>query len=187
MVSLVVVYHSGFGHTERVAQYVAQGAAGVAGVQPCLMSVEELDWAVLDAADAIIFGAPTYMGSVSATFKIFMDQTSRQWRSQSWKHKVGAGFTNSGGLSGDKLNVLFQLQIFATQHGMIWAGLPQMPTGTGPGDINRMGTYMGLMTQADNAAPDVTPPSGDLKTAEIFGAHVARVAVRWCAGAGAWD
>lgn len=187
MASLVVVYHSGFGHTEKVAQHVALGAASVEGMVVAQMSVEALDWDALDAADAIIFGAPTYMGSVSAPFKVFMDQTSRQWLRQGWKHKVGAGFTNSGGLSGDKLNVLFQLQIFATQHGMIWAGLPQLPTGTTPEDINRMGTYMGLMTQADNGSPEVTPPSGDLKTAEIFGAYVARVTQRWVAGASAWD
>ncbi len=187
MVSVVVVYHSGFGHTAKVAQHVAVGIAQVHGVDARLMSVDAIDWEVLDAADALVFGAPTYMGSVSAAFKGFMDQTSQAWLAQRWKHKLAAGFANSGGLAGDKLNVLFQLQVFATQHGMLWVGLPQMPTGTGPEDINRMGTYMGLMTQSDNASPEFTPPLGDIKTAEIFGAHIARTALRWQAGVHAWD
>ncbi|MFN3587720.1 MAG: flavodoxin family protein, partial [Moraxellaceae bacterium] len=95
-----------------------------------------------------------------------------------------AGFTNSGGLSGDKQGVLFQLQTFAAQHGMLWVPLPLMPEGTGPEDRNRLGSHLGLMTQADNAPAELTPPPGDVRTAEWFGRHVAERARRWLAGAG---
>lgn len=182
MVSVVVVYHSGFGHTAKVAKHVAQGASAVEGVSVKLMSVDALEWRALDEADAIVFGSPTYMGSMSAPFKAFMDSTSRQWLMQRWKNKLSAGFANSGGLAGDKMNVLFQLHVFAMQHGMVWVGLPQLPSGTSPEDINRMGTYMGLMTQSDNDSAEVTPPIGDLKTAEIFGDHIAKSALRWATG-----
>ncbi len=181
MALVAVVYHSGYGHTARVAEHVRMGAAGVAGVSVRLMAVDEPDWPALDAADAIIFGAPTYMGSVSAPFKQFMDQTSRQWLQQSWKDKLAAGFANSGGLSGDKLAVLFQLQVFAGQHGMLWVPFPLMPTGNGPDDLNRMGAHLGLMTQSDNAPAELTPPAGDIRTAELFGRHVAERAMRWAA------
>lgn len=179
MAVVAIVYHSGYGHTARVAGHVRLGAAGVDGVSALLMEADSPDWAALDAADAIIFGAPTYMGSVSAPFKHFMDQTSRQWLQQSWKDKLAAGFANSGGLSGDKLAVLFQLQVFAGQHGMLWVPFPLMPTGTGPEDLNRMGSHLGLMTQSDNAPAEVTPPAGDIRTAELFGRHVAERTVRW--------
>jgi NAD(P)H dehydrogenase (quinone) len=154
--------------------------AGQGGIAAVLMPAEASPTGrQLDAADAIIFGAPTYMGSVSAPFKTFMDQTSRQWLNQVWKDKLAAGFTNSGGLSGDKLNVLFQLQLFAAQHGMLWVPFPLMPTGTGPDDLNRMGSHLGLMTQSDNAPAEITPPAGDIRTAELFGTHVAERTVRW--------
>lgn len=179
MASVAIVYHSGYGHTARVADHVRLGAAGVAGVSVVLMTAETPDWQALDAADAIILGAPTYMGSVSAPFKLFMDQTSRQWLRQEWKDKLAAGFTNSGGLSGDKLGVLLQLQVFAAQHGMLWVPFPLMPTGTGPDDLNRMGSHLGLMTQSDNAPAEITPPAGDIRTAERFGEHVAERALLW--------
>lgn len=179
MASVAIVYHSGYGHTARVAEHVRLGAASVDGVSVTVMTAESPDWKMLDAADAIILGAPTYMGSVSAPFKVFMDQTSRQWLRQGWKDKLAAGFTNSGGLSGDKLGVLLQLQVFAAQHGMLWVPFPLMPTGTGPDDLNRMGSHLGLMTQSDNAPAEITPPQGDIRTAEHFGVHVAERAVLW--------
>lgn len=183
MTRVAVVYHSGFGHTEQVALHVAAGAGLVDGVSVALMPVGELDWAVLDLADAIIFGAPTYMGSVSAPFKQFMDDTSRVWFSQGWQDKLAAGFTNSGALNGDKQVTMQQIQTFAAQHGMLWVNFSLQPSGIGPEDLNRMGCNSGLMTQADNAHPDLTPPMGDRRTAELFGRYVAERAVRWRRGA----
>jgi NAD(P)H dehydrogenase (quinone) len=179
MAVIAIVYYSGYGHTARIAEHVRQGTTRVQGANAVLMTAEAPDWSQLDAADAIILGAPTYMGSVPAAFKAFMDHTSRQWLNQAWKDKLAAGFTNSGGLSGDKQGVLFQLQVFAAQHGMLWVPLPILPTGTGPDDINRMGSHLGLMAQSDNAPAELTPPAGDIRTAELFGEHVARATVRW--------
>ena len=182
-VIVVVVYHSGYGHTEQVARHVARGAGLIADVRVELMAVAGIDWEVLDAADAIIFGAPTYMGSVSAAFKQFLDDTSRIWFRQGWQDKLAAGFANSGALSGDKQVAIQQIQTFAAQHGMLWVNFPLQPSGTGPDDLNRMGCNSGLMTQSDNEAPELTPPAGDRRTAELFGRHVAERAVRWKRGA----
>ncbi|MES3041522.1 MAG: flavodoxin family protein [Pseudomonadota bacterium] len=180
---IVVLYHSGYGHTEQVAQHIIKGAASVAGIEPVLMSVADLDWAILAQADTLIFGAPTYMGSVSATFKQFMDDSSKIWFQLGWQDKLAAGFTNSGALSGDKQVALQQLQTFAAQHGMHWLSFPLQPTGTGPQDLNRLGANGGLMTQSDNESADITPPSGDRLTAEHFGRHIAICTLRWVRGA----
>ena len=176
--SLAVVYHSPYGHTAKVAQYIAQGAEK-AGVQVHLMNVEQVDWDVLDAADAIIFGCPTYMGSLSAAMKLFMEQSSKRWLARSWQGKLAAGFTNGGGLSGDKLAVLQQINLFAMQHGMLWSGLPLMPTGRNATDLNRMSSFLGLMTQSDNAPVEVTPPTGDIETAIWFGEYIALLLNRY--------
>lgn len=103
--SLAIVYHSPYGHTAKVARHIEQGAQQ-AGVQVSLMNVEQIDWDVLDTADAIIFGCPTYMGSISAAMKVFMEQSSKRWLARTWQGKLAAAFTNGGGLSGDKLAVL---------------------------------------------------------------------------------
>src|SRR5712675_2469912 len=78
-VNIVVVYHSGYGHTVKIAEAVARGAAAINGASVELVTAEEAPgrWELLDNADAIIMGAPTYMGSLSAPFKAFMDATSR--------------------------------------------------------------------------------------------------------------
>ena len=121
-----------------------------------------------------------YMGSVSAPFKAFMDASSGVWMKHKWKDKVSAGFTNSHSLSGDKLNSLIQMAVFAAQHGMIWVGQAepnQSPDGfPGKADaVNRIGSTLGAMAQSENDSPEVTPPSGDLKTAELLGQRVAEI------------
>ncbi|SDY81258.1 flavodoxin family protein [Acinetobacter kyonggiensis] len=170
--SLAIVYHSPYGHTAKVASFIAQGAEQT-GIDVHCMNIEHVNWEILDQADAIVLGCPTYMGSLTSALKQFMEQSSKRWLARTWQGKLAAGFTNGGGLSGDKLAVLQQINLFAMQHGMLWAGLPFMPTGRSAQDINRMSSFLGLMTQSDNAPAEVTPPEGDLETAARFGKHLA--------------
>ncbi len=188
MAKVAVVYHSGYGHTEVVAQHVMQGAASVTGVTAKIFKVDEVTKTpeVLNDFDAIIFGSPTYMGSVSAPFKTFMDATSGLWFKQVWKDKLAAGFTNSGNMSGDKFNSLIQLVTFAAQHSMNWISLGLMNESVAfgkqngdPACVNRIGAFIGVMTQSDNLPPTQTPPAGDLKTAELLGVRVAQATLRW--------
>ncbi len=185
MTKVAIVYHSGYGHTAKQAEAVQQGASSVAGVEAILLNSDEAQqqWEALDAADAIIFGSPTYMGSASAQFKSFMDASSRVWFTQGWKDKIAAGFTNSASQSGDKLGTLVQLAVFAAQHGMIWVGLDMLPGNNSSkgsvNDLNRLGSFLGAMAQsnADESA-DTAPIDSDLKTAQRLGERVARVALR---------
>jgi multimeric flavodoxin WrbA len=194
MANVAVVYHSGFGHTAAVAEHVARGAASVPGVTARLYKADDLTspdtgaWAELAAADAIIFGAPTYMGSASAVMKQFMDASSKVWYARGWKDKIAAGFTNSASQSGDKLSTLEQFAVFAAQHGMIWTGNSLMPGNNSSSgsteDDNRLGSFLGLMTQSNaDQGPDIAPPRSDRRTAELFGQRVAEVAARWTSGA----
>lgn len=182
MKKIAVVYHSGYGHTARQAQFVRDGAASVAGIQANVYLVTELDdakWNELAQADAIIFGAPTYMGSVSAPFKEFMDNSSKVWFTQGWKDKVAAGFTNSASQSGDKLNSLIQLMVFAAQQGMIWVSLGLIPGNNNSqgsvNDLNRLGSFLGAMAQSNADQGADAMQESDLKTAFHLGARVAQV------------
>jgi multimeric flavodoxin WrbA len=189
---ICIVYHSGYGHTERQAKAVAEGARGVDGAHVDLFKVEDLGkdapgWATLDAADAIIFGCPTYMGSPSAGFQAFAEVSSSRWMTQAWADKLAAGFTNSGSQNGDKQNTLIAQATLAAQHGMIWVGLGQLPGNNNSkgsvADANRLGSSLGAMAQANvDEGADVQPPEADLKTARLFGARVAACAKRWSKG-----
>ena len=189
-IRVAVVYHSGYGHTERQAQAVARGAGEVSHTEVVLVKVEEVGehWATLEGMDAIIFGAPTYMGSASAQFKTFMDATANKvFAKGAWKDKIAAGFTNSAARSGDKLFTLQQLAIFAAQLGMHWVNLGLPPghnnSKSTEETLNRHGFFLGAAAQsnADEGA-DVAPPAADLTTAEHLGKRIALVARQMSAG-----
>ena len=178
MTTVAIAYHSGYGHTKRVADAVHAGAGSVPGVSSVMIDVSKIDdagWAQLAAADAIVFGAPTYMGGPSAPFKAFADASSKVWFTQGWKDKIAGGFTCSLNMSGDKLSTLNYFMALAMQHGMVWVSLGVMP-GSVPGapdQLNRLGSYSGVMAQADNVPPEQSPPQGDLDTAKAYGQRIA--------------
>ena len=189
-VKVCVVYHSGFGHTAKQAEAVAEGAGQVEGADVAAIPVtdfaeEEADaWSQLDAADALIFGCPTYMGSPSAELKKFMEATSGRWMEQKWADKLAAGFTNSGSQNGDKQNTLVDIATFAAQHGMVWINLNLMPGNNNSkgsvDDLNRLGSSLGAMAQSNiDVGPDVAPTAADLETARKLGERVAVCAKRW--------
>lgn len=187
MTKVTVVYHSGRGHTQVVAEAVCRGVRMVPGAEATLISVDNIAdeaWTVLNESDAIIFGAPTYMGSASAPMKAFMDSTSRSFGKAVWRNKLAAGFTNSASQSGDKLNTLVQFAVFAAQHGMLWVSLG-LPPGNNSSkgslqDLNRLGSFLGAMAQSNADEPaNLAPAKADQRTAEVLGRRVAAVATRW--------
>jgi multimeric flavodoxin WrbA len=185
MSKVAIVYHSGFGHTQAIAEAVAKGAEGVANVRVSLIPVGEAEAreAELDSADAIIFGSPTYMGGVSADFAKFKDWTSKRWMTRAWQDKLAAGFTVSASWGGDKQNTLNQLLTLAAQHGMVWVGL-----GLAPGnnhskgsvdDLNRTGASLGVMAQANGDQGTEGIGASEFRTAQALGKRVAEAARRW--------
>jgi NAD(P)H dehydrogenase (quinone) len=189
---VAVVYHSGFGHTEVLAKKVAEGVVD-GGAEVVLLKIDGLTQdfdPLLEAAsqaDAIIFGAPTYMGDVSAPFKAFADASSKVFFTGGWKDKLAAGFTNSHSFAGDKGHALESLTILAAQHGMNWINLGLNPPHVtaaerGPDTLNRVGSFIGVAGQSDNVGADISPPAGDRETARLHGERVAKAALRWVRG-----
>lgn len=193
MTQVAIIYHSGFGHTAVLAADVARGVEA-AGAAPVLLAIEpgqtnfDEFFAIAAASDALIFGTPTYMGTVSAPMKAFMDASAAPYFVKAWKDKLAAAFTVSGSPSGDKLNTLTTLAIFAAQHAMLWIGTGQNPgnnddTSAATDVENRLGSFLGAMAQAANDSAEVTPKAGDRATAHSLGQRVAAAAARWQAGA----
>lgn len=186
MTEIAIVFHSATGRTRAMAEAVARGVTST-GANAALVPVEESARAqdLLAAADAIVFGCPTYMGSASAPFKAFMDGTSAVWALQGWRDKLAAGFTHSAAPSGDKLGTLTQLAVFAAQHGMVWIGLGLPPTyaaadASDTDDVNRLGSHLGAMGASRPGGGQL--PEGDARTAERLGRRVAEAARRWDRG-----
>lgn len=197
MTNIAIVYHSGGNHTAMLAQAVHRGAARVERVA---VATHRITAAQMDAngrwrddaisnallqADGVIFGCPTLMGMVSAPFKAFMEGAFVPWAGQGWKDKFAGGFTNSASLNGDKTNTQIQLLVFAAQMGMLWVPMGDHPganwSGGGADDHNRLGAFLGPMSQAITDLPleESIPPS-DLRTGERYGERFASIVRHWC-------
>jgi multimeric flavodoxin WrbA len=181
MSKIAVVFHSGYGHTRRMARAVAEGAGAQLIAIDAEGNIADADWTTLDAADTIVMGSPTYMGSVSWQFKKFADASSKAWFVQKWKDKLFAGFTNSASMNGDKVSTLHYLFTLAMQHGGLWVSTGLAPSNTKAAqrnDINYLGSFSGAMAQSPSDASPDEIPAGDLATAKLFGQRIAEVTAR---------
>ena len=182
MSTISIIYFSGAGHTGKLAEAVAKGAESVAGTSVHLLAIHGEDieqgrykndevFARLEASDAIIFGAPTYMGGPAAQFKAFADATGGKWFTSAWRDKIASGFSISNSPSGDKFSTLQYFQTLAMQHGMIWIGLGELPMQ--PNGVNRLGSFAGATAQAGQEPVEVSPNEADKLTGEVLGKRVA--------------
>jgi NAD(P)H dehydrogenase (quinone) len=187
MSKVSIVYFSQGGTTALLAETISKGVTS-AGATADLIRIEPTHitdgrWKndailkQLSESDAIVFGAPTFMGGVAAQFKAFADATGYIWYGRGWRGKLAGGFTISGSSSGDKLSTLQYLSILAAQHGMIWANwdeLPRQPDGT-----NQVGAFLGLM--ASNPADHGTAPvlsQADVLSGEKYGRYIGATITR---------
>lgn len=178
MSKIVIVFHSGYGHTAKVAQAVAETSGAVLLAIDAEGNLPEGGWEQLAAARMVVFGSPTYMGSVSWQFKKFADASSKPWFTQAWKDKLAAGFTNSASMNGDKLSTLHYLFTLSQQHGMLWVGTGMMPSNSKAAtrdDINYVASSSGLMTTTPSDASVDEMVAGDLATARAFGERLKSV------------
>lgn len=181
MTHIAIVYHSATGTTQGLAEGVYRGALSVTGVSAEKLSINGEDIVhgryrnhqalnQLAQADAIVFGSPTFMGSVSAQFKAFADATTDFWEAQGWSNKVAAGFTIGANYSGDQLHTIQYIQILANQHGMLWVGL-DLPCNSMEERPNRLGAQSGLIAHS----PDGGLNEADCQTAHYLGCRVAQL------------
>ena len=187
MVKVAIVFHSASGMTKKLAEAVAAGVLSVSEVDVLIAEIVGADIfegrfknsaliEELKDVDAMIFGSPTFMGCVSAQFKAFADATGDLWAEKTWSNKIASGFTIGSNLSGDQLNTIQYMQIFANQHGMLWASL-DIPGNCDAEGRNRLGAQSGLIAHSTDGELNAV----DLVTANYLGQRVANVAKRFTA------
>lgn len=183
MLTIAVVYYSGYGHTRVIAETFANTINAQLVEINQQGDIQDSEWEILNQADAIVFGTPTYMGAAPWQFKKFADSTSRIWVQSGWKDKIFAGFTNSAGLNGDKQVTLIQLQTLASQHGGIWVSLGLPPANKQDStreDINSLCASVGLMTQFPVDVSHEHVFNGDLETTRLYAKRVAKITEKFC-------
>lgn len=186
MSSIVIVFHSGYGHTAKIAEAVASSSGAELLPIDAQGDLPAGGWEKLAAAKMIVFGSPTYMGSVSWQFKKFADASSKPWFTQVWKDKLAAGFTNSASMNGDKLSTLHYLFTLSQQHSMLWVGTGMMPSNNKAAtrdSLNYVASSSGLMTTTPSDASTDEMVAGDIATAKAFGERLKAVVAKFAGAA----
>ena len=117
-INVLVAYHSFSGHTERMAEAIAEGARSVSRTHVILKRVGKVTAEELFAADAIVLGSPVYWSNMAGEMKAFIDD----WQFKfgvfpefKLKNKIGAAFATGGQISSGK--ELTMLSILAAMLG----------------------------------------------------------------------
>lgn len=178
MTAIAIVYFSASGNTAQLAEAVAEGAAARHAVQLLRLDARKVIAArwrdeelleLLDAAPAIVFGSPTFMGGPAAAFKAFADASSERWERQAWADKWAGGFTSGSCPNGNQDGTLQYFATLAAQHGMHWCNL-SLPGGYDAQGRNRLGTQWGASAWVEEGKG---LDERDLATARHLGERIA--------------
>ena len=196
MTKILVLYYSSWGHVERMAQAVAEGAGGVDGVAVTIKRVPELvPQAVAESAhykldqnapvaepnelaayDAILFGTPTRFGNMASQMRNFLDQTGGLWAKGALIGKVAGVFTSTGTGGGNETTITsFHNTLF--HHGMVVVGVPYgIPEMADITALKGGSPYgAGTIAGGDGARQ---PSETELAIARYQGRHVAGIAAK---------
>lgn len=194
MTRILVIYHSLYGHVEKLADAVAAGAREVEQCEVALHSVPEtmseqqlkkagaispkasiLQPQQLADYDAIIFGTPTRFGNMSGQMRTFLDQTGGLWASDALVGKVGSVFTSSNTQHGGQESTILSFHTTLLHLGMVVVGVPYSCKALLATDEICGGSPYGASTIAGSDGKR-QPTQRELTIAEFQGRHVAQIA-----------
>jgi NAD(P)H dehydrogenase (quinone) len=196
---VLIVYYSMYGHINRMAEAIVEGAKTVKGAEVVLRRVpetlpqevlfkmgaveaqkkfENVPVATVDelaSADAIIFGTPTRFGNMCGQMRQFLDATGGLWAKGALVGKVGSVFTSSATQHGGQESTLLSFHITLLHQGFVVVGLPYSFQGQMRNDEITGGSPYGASTIAGTQG-ERTPTENELQAARFQGAHVATIA-----------
>jgi NAD(P)H dehydrogenase (quinone) len=199
MTKVLVLYYSSYGHIEKMASAVAEGARE-AGAEVVVKRVPELvpeelakksgfkldqtaPIATVDELadyDAIIVGTPTRFGNMTAQMKNFLDQTGGLWAQGKLIGKVGAVFTSSATQHGGQESTILSTHTVLLHQGMVIVGLPYSFAGQMAVSEVTGGSPYGASTIAAGDGSR-QPSDNELAGARYQGRHVAQIAAKLAA------
>ena len=197
MSRILVLYYSTWGHVERMAQAVAEGARSVTGTTVDTKRVPEIIPAEtlasmhaktqqaapiaepgdLEHYDAIIFGTPTRFGNMAGPMRAFLDRTGPLWSAGTLIGKVGSVFVSTGTQHGGQETTISSFHTTLLHHGMVIVGVPYSCAGLTKMDEITGGSPYGASTMAGGDGSR-TPSANEVAIARFQGEHVARIADR---------
>ncbi len=199
MTKVLVLYYSGYGHVETMAEAIAEGVGEVDGAEVTVKRVPELvpeevarkSGMKLDQQapiaepneladyDAIIFGTPTRFGNMAAQMRNFLDQTGGLWMQGALIGKVGSVFASTATQHGGQETTITSFHTTLLHQGMVIVGVPYSHKGLNEMDEISGGTPYGATTLAGDGSR--VPSANELDIARFQGRHVAEIAAKLAA------
>ncbi|MBB5572338.1 MULTISPECIES: NAD(P)H:quinone oxidoreductase type IV [Rhizobium] len=196
MTKVLVLYYSSYGHIEKMAYAVAEGAKST-GAEVTVKRVAELVPEEVAKAsyfklnqeapiaspeelaeyDAIIVGSGTRFGTVTSQMRNFWDQTGGLWFAGKLVGKVGSVFTSSATQHGGQESTILGFIPTLLHHGMAVVGLPYAFQGQMGTEEVKGGSPYGAST-ITNGDGSRQPSEIELEAAKYQGAHVAKIAAK---------
>jgi NAD(P)H dehydrogenase (quinone) len=90
-----VLYHSESGNSKKIADVISETASSVPGVESKAIDIESLDKSFIDASRVVVFGCPTYCGTMSWQLKRYLDTTDNKLAG-----KLGGAFATENHIGG---------------------------------------------------------------------------------------
>ncbi len=199
MTKVLVLYYSGYGHVETMAEAIAEGAGEVDGAEVTVKRVPELvpeevarksglkldqqapiaEPSELADYDAIVFGTPTRFGNMASQMRNFLDQTGGLWMQGALIGKVGSVFASTASQHGGQETTITSFHTTLLHHGMVIVGVPYSHKGLNEMDEISGGTPYGATTMAGDGSR--VPSANELDIARFQGRHVAEIAAKLAA------
>ncbi len=199
MTKVLVLYYSGYGHVETMAEAIAEGVGEVDGAEVTVKRVPELvpeeiarksgmkldqrapiaEPSELADYDAIVFGTPTRFGNMASQMRNFLDQTGGLWMQGALIGKVGSVFASTSTQHGGQETTITSFHTTLLHHGMVIVGVPYSHKGLNEMDEISGGTPYGATTMAGDGSR--VPSANELDLARFQGRHVAEIAAKLAA------
>jgi len=194
MSKVLVLYYSSYGHIEKMAEAIAEGARETgahvdikrvpetAPVEVAKAAHFKLDQdapvaRVEDLADydAVILGIPTRFGRMPAQMAAFLDQAGGLWAGGKLNGKVGSVFASTATQHGGQETTLFSGITNLLHFGMVIVGLPYSFQGQmGLTEIHGLSPYGATTIAGGDGSRH--PSQIELEGAHFQGRHVAEIA-----------
>ena len=196
MTKVLVLYYSAYGHIEKLAEAVAQGAREAGAIVDIKRVPELVPPDVAKAAhykldqkapvakiedlanyDAVVVGAGTRFGRMGSQMANFLDQAGGLWARGALHGKVGGAFTASATQHGGQETTLFSIITNLLHFGMVVVGLDYGHAGQMTLDEITGGSPYGAttITGGDGSRQ---PSENELKGARYQGRKIAETAAK---------
>jgi NAD(P)H dehydrogenase (quinone) len=122
-----VIYYSVTGGVRALAEAAADGARE-SGAEVRLLAANEAAHEDLEWANVVLFGTPSYYGTIAAGLKQFIDSTGELWRTGRLADKVYGAFVSSASAHGGQETTLVTFTTIFSH----WGGIIVPPGFTAP-------------------------------------------------------